>query len=302
MVGRAIVLWIAFTAVLLVALEAGTRWGFRRVSRIESRTAAEFKEACAIRPVAGESRPSVLLLGNSLLLEGVDMDRLRKLLASRARITRFVIESTDYLDWYYGVRRLLAEGSRPDVIVVCLNTQQLTSHHIRGDYSSYYLFRATDIGAVARDAHYDLTEASGLLLARFSLFYAGRQNLRPYLLERIDPPYGDLLHDLQTTPGVLPPASELERSAEARLRRMKSAAEKKGGHFVFLLPPGFTAGEREIVDAGARQGVQVLVPIHLRALPESDFRDGFHLNAVGARIFTDALAAELGRVAAASHQ
>ena len=129
---RAVCLWFILAALLLLVLEAGTRVGFHRISRIESRTAAEYTQVQAIRGPVRDGAPVILLLGNSLLLEGVDYDRIRTLMQRDARVVRFVIENTDYLDWYYGIRRLLAEGSRPAVIVLCLNTQQLRSSAIRG--------------------------------------------------------------------------------------------------------------------------------------------------------------------------
>src|SRR5271168_369303 len=104
---------VAIFVLLLCAFEAATRVGFTRVSAIESRTYTEYRGALAVR-----GSKSVLLLGNSLLLEGVDLDRLRALLQPEMTPRRFVIEQTNFPDWYYGIRRLLAEGSRPDRIVL----------------------------------------------------------------------------------------------------------------------------------------------------------------------------------------
>ncbi|HZU26124.1 MAG TPA: hypothetical protein VFA04_11415 [Bryobacteraceae bacterium] len=291
---RGVIAWLVLLTLLLASLETGTRIAFRHASHIESRIASEYVEAVSIRPGSG-GRPTILLLGNSLLHEGVDIERMQQLMAPRARVVRFVIESTDYLDWLYGIQGLLARGSRPDVIVLCLNTQQLRSNDIRGDYSSYYLFAPRDIPAVAREVHYDLTQTSSLYFAHYSLFYAARNNIRNFVLGHVDPPYGNLLFELQPVPSVLPPAGQIEQMAEVRLRRLRLAADAYGARFVFLFPPGFMAGENEIVTAGAKTGTTVMAPIHTGALPEGDFRDGFHLNAHGRSIFTDALGAALQR-------
>ena len=123
---RSIAWALATVILLLVAFEAVTRVGFSKISRIESRTFRDHAAALAVRHQS-DSRPSILLLGGSLLLEALDYDRIRAGLQQDAVPTRFVIERTAWLDWFYGIRRLLAEGSRPDRIVLCLDIRQLLS-------------------------------------------------------------------------------------------------------------------------------------------------------------------------------
>src|SRR5579863_1934344 len=93
-----IVLFIAVATV--IALEIGTRLILTHFSNIERRVATEYRTVSRIRPAPG--RPSLLLLGNSLLLEGVDMSVLRSLLPEHLRTYRYVIEATYLLDWKYG--------------------------------------------------------------------------------------------------------------------------------------------------------------------------------------------------------
>jgi len=59
-----------------------------------------------------------LLVGNSLLLYGVDLDRLHELTSGRMQIYPIFLEATGYYDWLYGLRRLFRQGSRPQVVVV----------------------------------------------------------------------------------------------------------------------------------------------------------------------------------------
>jgi hypothetical protein len=198
----------------------------------------------------------------------------------------FFVEQTQYLDWYYGIRRLIDQGSNPEVIVLSINVPHLVSGSIRGDYSAYYLFRAPDIPAVAREAKYDLTKTSSLALAHFSLFYAGRNPLRNFLLGKIDRPYADLLHTLSTRPAPSLSASTIEEIATRRLRDLRTLTEAYGIRFVFLLPPGFGSDEPLLIESARRAGVEVMIPIHLNAFDGSKFRDGFHLNDEGSRIFT----------------
>ena len=279
-------------AVLLACLEGATRFGFTRISRIESRIHGEYVHAIAVGP-GTPARPTILLLGNSLLLEDVDYESLQRTLASRVNTTRFVIEQTTYLDWYYGIRRLLAGGSRPDRIVLCLNVNQLLSSSIRGEYSAFYLFRTQDIAEAGRAAGFDLTKLSGLFLARYSLFYAGRSNFRNFALNAVDRSYAEVLHDFTTKPGPDFSNAEVLIQAAPRLNTVRELCARYNIRFDFLLPPGFGHGEAGLVEAGKRVGASVLVPVPENSWKPNKYRDGFHLNHEGAAEFTKLLAAAL---------
>ena len=274
---------IAALVLFSIAIEALTRFGFSHLSRIEARVSSDDRAA---RAMHGSGKPGALLVGNSLLLEGIDYARLRDSLAPGAAVVRFPIEGTQYLDWYYGLRRLFEDGSQPHLVVLCLSAEHLISPRIRGDYSAFYLFRLADIPQIRREVDYDLTKTSSLVLARFSLFYAGRSSLRNFILVRTAPGYPELLQRLATGPPHFPPDEEIERIAESRLRALDSVCSSHGARFAFLLAPGFGPGEAPLVTAGARSHTDVMVPIHLNELSRDLFRDGFHLNAAGARIFT----------------
>lgn len=286
---RAIVLTVLCFGLLLVSLETGMRVAFDRFSHIGARIAYEYSHARSLRP-ANEA-PNVLFVGNSLLLEALDVPGLQQRVPE-ARVSRLVIENTGWIDWYYGIRRLLAEGSRPKAIVLCLNTAQLAGSGIRGEFSSYYLFQARDIPAIAREAHYDLTRASGLVLAHYSRFYADRNNLRSFLLNRVDSTYVDLMFRLTMQPAGVPTHTEIERIVESRLAALKAVGDASGVQCILLIPAGFSSGsaEKDVHDAGTRAGVEVWEPIPQNVLPRSDYKDGFHLNQHGSALFTEALA------------
>jgi len=278
---------IACLALFCAALEGLTRYGFSHISRIEARIASEHQAALAIRR---GSRPTLLMIGNSLMLEGIDYVRLQNELAPEASVVRFPIEQTQYLDWYYGLRRIFGEGSQPDMVVLCMSAEHLIDSRIRGDYSAYYLFRLADIPQIRREIDYDLTKTSGLVLARFSLFYAGRSPLRNFVLVRTDPAYAAMLQRLAPTQAHFPPDREMERIAEIRLTDLRNLCSSHGARFAYLLAPGFGPGEAPLVEAGIQSHTDVMHPVHLNEWGGEKFRDGFHLNPAGARLFTDKVA------------
>ena len=273
-----------------LGIEVLARFGFAHVSRIEARISSDHAAVLAIRK---NDKPSVLLIGNSLLLEDINAARLRKSLGGRAYAIPFPIEETEYLDWFYGLRRIFAEGSRPDMVVLCINSSHLTSFRVRGDYSVYYLFNLLDIPAISRRVHYDLTKASGLVLSRFSLFYAARNNLRNFVLIRAAPSYAEMQRLSAVSQAQFPSNQQLQQIAAARLSEMRTLCSSYGAKFVFLLPPGFGSDEAALVQAGTRSETDLLIPVHLNALGRDKFKDGLHLNASGARIFTDEFSALL---------
>ncbi|HVW83827.1 MAG TPA: hypothetical protein VHB50_04075, partial [Bryobacteraceae bacterium] len=277
---------------IVAMLEAGTRLAFSRISAIETRISDEHRTANSIRPIPG--RPSLLLVGNSLLLHAVDMPLLKQLLPGNARAYRYVIEQTYLLDWQYGIRRLFADGSRPDKIVVVVGAVHVRPVKIRGDYSSYYLFRTADLPEIASMLDYDLTKESSLYFARYSLFFAGRNNLRNFVLNKLDPAYSRMLHALATGPAPKENPDLIGRAAYQRLSAMRRDCDAHGAKLIFVIAPGAAPEEIAAVVNGARDaGVECLVPSRGTSFPPSLFEDGFHLNATGATRFTHLLAPEL---------
>src|SRR5437588_4952612 len=114
-------------SVIMLGFEVGSPLILQHLSRTERRVETELLAARSLRPVTADGRATVLLGGNSLLLEGVQLDHLHDSLASEYEVSRLGIEQTHYLDWYFGLRRLLEEGARPSLIVLSLATDQLAS-------------------------------------------------------------------------------------------------------------------------------------------------------------------------------
>jgi hypothetical protein len=274
-------------ALSLAGIEAGTRFAFARLSRIEGRIMTE--HAAVLRFPRAPSGKRVLLVGDSLLLEDVDMNILGRAVPADVHLQRFAIEQTYYLDWLYGLRRLIAEGALPSTIVLCLNPNNFISDTTRGDYSAFYLFQAREIPAVAKRAHFNLTTESSLFFAHYSLFYAGRSGLRNFMLNKADHSYVVLLHRLLTRPS--PPISndEVLQISERRFVELQQLCVSHSVHFVYLMPPGFGFHESAMVEAASRSGSSILVPVHTDAWPIGKFFDGFHLNEDGARDFTEIL-------------
>jgi len=290
-IGRPTALLLAGCLLVALSVEIAARLALDRVSKIQRRTAHEYSFARTSGTQAS-GRRHMLVVGNSLLDEGVQFDHMREALAREWDTRRFVVEQTFFLDWYYGLKRLFSEGARPDVVVVMMSTQQWTRSEIRGDYSAYYLVNVRDLPALARELDLNATQTTSLFFARMSKFWGVRAEMRNFVLGRLMPELGRLM-DFSSVIDPNPLVDEeVERVAVGRIARLKAIADAHGSRLLVVLPPVLDAndGSEGFVRAARAVGVATLKPVTSGTFGRQLYRDtGFHLNAVGAAAFTERL-------------
>jgi hypothetical protein len=289
---HAIASFIVLLVLLLLSAELATRYLYPRISRIEQRVVQDQREVATIKPAG--TPPTMLLAGNSLLLHGLDYPKIRTELAPDARIVRFAIENTEFVDWFYGLRQLFARGIKPSKVFLCLNLGQALSHSVLEE-SAWHLFGARDLLAVGRETGMDHTQTSNLIFDHWSSFYANRAGLRNYILNITDRRYADELHALARHPPNFPPEEEMLAQARVRLRRFKELCDENGVEFVLLIAPELNNQNNLILaKAASMEHVDIEVPIAEGALgPEFFQADRFHLNEKGTAVFTEALTRDL---------
>jgi hypothetical protein len=287
---RAIRMLLAGTFLLCVCVEIAATFGLERISRIHQRIMSDERQARSLsRAVPGKPK-TLLLVGNSLLLAGLDPDLLRSGLAGQYDPTRYAIESTTYYDWLFGLRRLFRGGMRPDDIIVCLNPLQLATSVIRGDFSAHFLFGAADIWPMSRATGSDLTATTGFYVAHYSTFYAARSELRTVLAGKLSPSIPLLWTTLVPPRGAVSPEPALIPIMSSRLTDLDQLCHVYGVRFRFLVPPTGLAGDKALGTAGKMAHVRVLIPVSSETLTPSDYEsDGFHLNDSGRKLFTSGL-------------
>ena len=286
-------------AILIVALEIFSAYLLRHHSVTYARISRQYDEALKVRPAPPGEPPTVLMVGNSLLLHGVELDRLQKLTSARMRIYPIFLEATGYYDWLYALRRLFGQGARPQVVVVGVGVNYFLENGVRQDYAPMLFFDAGDTLDVASDLRLDRTATSNLLLAHSSNFWDTRSVIRTQILNRVVPHLEELFLLVNTRPAV-PEGREFEEISIPRLRRLRKLCEAHGAKFILLVPPTLSSESvvSEMAYAAHAAGVDVSVPIDPAALSAKFYqRDGMHLNPDGALLFTSALAKDLpGRV------
>jgi hypothetical protein len=284
-------------AVIFLGLELGSPLIVSRLSRTERRVESETRAASALHPVTPDGRPTVLLTGNSLLIEGVQLDPLRDKLAPQYAVSRLAIEQTHYLDWYFGLRRLLEEGSHPSVIVLSLATDQLASRFTLGESFARRQLSARDFKLVVQEAKLDKTTASTYLFAHWSNWLADKGFIRQDVLILLVPNFRALAARIADHGPHVNDPSVLLGMAQQRLPELRELAQNYGVTIVLLVPPTLHQDHsQEIQELGDKVGVPVWVLSPPGEFPRDFFRDGFHLNLRGSGIFTARLADQIRKM------
>lgn len=253
------ILWllVVLGAVLAMA-EVGARYLVPRISKIDSRTYSEHRAANEIS-LHGEGRRTILIVGNSLMRSGIDVPVMQNILRPEWEFRRFIVESTGYLDWYYGLQKLFETGNRPYAVIVMLDPLQLLVNETRGPYSSYWLFSARGALNAGIEAGYHPTEISGMFVGHFSAYYGKRLEIRKVAFQKIVP------DALALTTLLLPEpistnkitTAQIETIGRGHLQRLKELCDSYGIRMIFIVPPTQKPGHirDDLVDLTNRLGL-----------------------------------------------
>jgi hypothetical protein len=285
----------AICGVLILVFEIASVYLLNHWSPTYARISRQYDEALKIRPAGAGEPPSVLMVGNSLLLHGVEVNRLQALTSSSMRLHPIFLEATGYYDWLYALHGLFLRGARPQVVVVGVGVNYFLENGVRQDYTPMLFFNARDTLAVASDLQLDRTTTSNLLLAHSSTFWDTRSAIRMQVLNHMVPHLEGLFSLVNQKPAV-PEGREFAEITIPRLQRLRELCEANGAKLILLVPPTLYSENAVSQMAAAAQaaGVDVSVPIDPAALPAKFYQpDGMHLNRDGAVLFTSALAKDL---------
>jgi len=290
---NAVLVLLALIAIFLAGIEIFTRQFVVRMSRVEAREQREYASAAAARPSRG--RKIFLLLGNSLMGQGVRADEVRAALEPELDVRRLYVDDTGFYDFFYGMRRLYADGARYNAVFVFLTPRQLIRPGVRGDYFAYRLMLASDALKVARDAGLNRTDASNLFFANVSAFFGLRTEIRKVLLGRLMPGLPALMGAIANDRGAALTDQEIYHGATVRLTAFRELAAAQNSRIILVIPPQIEPEGVEVTKlAGSQAGIKI-VTVPFNVTGPSDFSDGFHLNPEGARKYTAALIPELAR-------
>jgi hypothetical protein len=291
------------TKVLLVAVlalcataEVGARLLVPKMSNTLNRISVESNAARAVA-LSDKSTKEMLILGNSLLIAGVDVAQLNgPPLEPNWRGVRFGMEQTTYYDWYFGMKRLTAEGARPSAFVVCFEPRHLIGSSVRTELFAYYLMRTGDTLDVARALDLTPSGTADLVAANVSAFWALRKEIRKNVLGRLLPSMQELMKLITHGHGAASPQlNDLLIAGRPRLEAMRATADAAGAKLILVMMPPVTAEFTPALhQLGKELGVPILTPLTDQDLAPGDYEpDQYHLNSSGRSRFTTALAGQL---------
>lgn len=291
----AIVVLLLGLSMYCIALELATRHGFASISRIQHRITEDMLVARSLGPKSAGGAPSVLLVGNSMLLAGVDRPTLSMKMTPNYVTAVLPIENTQFEDWYFGIRRMFSEGSRPGVVVACLTTRHMMSRATCGEYFAHFLMLRRDLFAVRRESQLNNTMTSDYFFASLSEWLGSRGQIKNWLLHEVMPGLEHLVGFFPAATPPMPPPAEVVAEVLPHLIALDQICRGHGVRLVIVVPPPISREDAsaEVQGAAARAGIPVLVPMHAGELSPQDLADGFHLNPRGAVRFTERLAAAL---------
>ncbi len=280
-------------AILIIVLEILSVYLTRHYSQTYARISRQYAEAVRVRPSSPGEPISVLMVGNSLLLKGVEVDQLQERTSGTLQIHPIFLEGTGYYDWLYGLRRLFRQGARPQIVVVGLEVNTALENGV-WEQSPMMLFDTQDVLGVASDLNLDRTATSNLLLSHVSTFWAMRSFLRRRILLHLVPHFEDLFPFVKAK-GV-PRGPEFDATVVSRLGALRELCEAHGAKLILLIPPTLSSESavQRMAVASQKVGVEALVPVDPMALSARFYQsDAVHLNSDGAVRFTSALATDL---------
>jgi hypothetical protein len=275
-----------------MVLEVGTRFVVARANLTAIRVEHQYAGVLRLRAPDTNGRPTVLLLGNSLLVAAVNTAALQRSVENQLAVYPLFLEATSYFDWYYGMQRLFREGIRPAVVALGLGAGQYLETGVRPDYFPWLLMDWRDVVQVGADVGLDRTGMSNLALASVSQFWGTRGAIRAVVVRHAFPDVHTLISGLGRRG---PPDVHREGSAgiiRARVSRLQELCAAHGARLLLVVPPAPIAQDSvEVLNRSATAvGVSTVVPLPSATVPSDWYEDHLHLNARGAAAFTTALA------------
>ena len=257
-----------------------------------------------VRHAAGDSGLGVLMVGNSLLAEGVDRARLEGILTTElgtvVSVGRVTSDGTTPLEWHYLTRKLVFDtGTSPQVLVLAFGPGHLWDRPGRTQVLRLAAehVAAEDVGMLFREELTDIESRSEFLTARVWRTYALRDRIQLRLLDLILPYFRTEREELLRRPDLVS-GTHHDLSHLRDLRELLEDAAGAGMQ-VILLPmpaPHLWPVEGPVETLARTLSVPILDVRDKVSLEPERFPDGEHLDALGREAFTEALGPQLGRV------
>ena len=277
----AIATFVIAVVVLGIGLELFGRFGVVRASRVEARIQGAMSHAeRTLTSPAREGVTRILVLGNSIANDGVDLALLERELEPRAIVVSGIVEDTTWLDWRYFLSRVGRGNWRPELVLFVCRPMHFAMTNTRGRYGASRLYGFADIPEIASRTGRDATRTSELMFARLSAFYGFRTELTKIALTTGIPIRG--IRRAFRAPTAGSPSMPSFSSIRGESRGTRTIAAAMGAK-IDRDPAGAHNSASASRPSRSRARRRFAYPsIADDAWPIEKFADGFHLGAEGA--------------------
>lgn len=291
---------VAVVAGMLLALELVFRLAGPALSNEQAQILGLPEQARTLEAASGER---VLLVGNSLLIDGVQVDLLKAKMADVSPgvvLDSVAFHGSETAEWYWILRHYFWTGGKKiDRLVLVVNDRMVSDTMSRRIRRLASISRGADITAVVEEELSGLEEIGSFLHAWLFESFAGRKRMQLVVLERFLPHYKAMETEVNRRLAANP-RSKPSRSSEShfpceRFSRLLAAAARMEIPTAVVFMPAREPYEipPSVLEAMAEYHATLMDCREVPGMGADDFADDVHLTGQGAKILTLSLATQL---------
>jgi hypothetical protein len=279
---------------VLAACELGVRVFERRLS-VDAKIPSQTN-----RLTEGEGQ-SVLVLGNSLVRDGVNVDILRDEIRAQGvgamRIERIYLMNTIINDWHYAFKHHFVDTGRlPGALVVCFSNNHLEDASIQRPLIARYHSSLRDIPQIFANDVPDFDGRVDFLLSAGSASFTHRTNVERRILDTLIPHYRESATRINNA--LTDEARKRARDYHPTYRRLEEfiqMAQQHGVRVILVAMPVESPYEinPQVNRTAETLGVTLIDSRMTEGLSKESFVDGMHMNPGGAAVYSRSLARRL---------
>lgn len=248
----------------------------------------------------------ILFLGNSLTLEGVDLEVLRDELGSKDFVpfsaVKMVPDGTAIADWYYLFKRFYVDSKQiPDIVIIGFATDQLSDDYgLKIRALGRHFCRFKDTADLFRTDILKFDGRMEFLLSRSLAIFGNQPQIKHRILDEVIPYYrpgsrhiNNIIRD-STMPNNGQDITK-KQTRYLRLERLVLMLKRNNvkAAFVAMPIPYFWEVDPELVRIIEGNGMYFIDCRTVNGLTTDNFPDRWHLDKAGSAMYTRLLAQRL---------
>ncbi len=285
---------IGLVVVVLVSVELG-------VHIFEKRMAVGFNTPKASEAFVNAEGRRVLVLGNSLVRNGVDVKLLegniQAQIGSPVRVGQAFLVAASMSDWYYIFKSSFIDTRRvPDTLVLFFAYDYLQDAPIQRSFVAHYYSSVNDIPQLFTDEVTDFDGRAEFLLFKASLSFSQRTSLHRRASDVLIPHYRENALRINKALSEESSSGNIPRETTYRyLEKFINIARENNVQVILVAMPTQKSYliDPQLIDITEAHGVKLFDNRSVEGLMSEQYGDDSHLNDSGKAIYSRFLAEEL---------